>query len=74
MTYGKAVDSFSKGTVYAISISIPSSHDNMTNEPYAVTQFDRGYFYQRMEIKGNSLKYRAVDVNGDARDEFEIRK
>jgi hypothetical protein len=74
MNKGKVVDAFSKGTVYAISISIPSSHDNMTNEPYAVTQFDRGYFYQRMEIKGNSLKYSAVDANGAVRDEFEIRK
>jgi hypothetical protein len=74
MNKGKVVDAFSKGTIYAISISIPSSHDNMTNEPYAVTQFDRGYFYQRIEIKGNSLKYSAVDVKGTVRDEFEIRK
>ncbi len=74
MNNGKVVDSFKKGTVYAISISIPSSHDNMTSEPYAVTQFDRGYFYQRMQINGNSLKYTAVDANGAVRDEFEIRK
>ena len=74
MNNGKVVGSFAKGTVYAISISIPSSHDNMTAEPYAATQFDHGYFYQRMEIKGNSLKYSAVDVNGTVRDEFEINK
>ena len=74
MNNGKVVDSFSKGTVYAISISIPSSHDNMTAEPYAVQQFDRGYFYQRMEIKGNVLTYSAVDANGAVKDEFQIRK
>jgi hypothetical protein len=74
MNNGKAVNTFAEGTVYAISISIPSSHDNMTGEPYAVTQFDKGYFYQRMEIKGNVLTYSAVDASGTVRDEFEIRK
>ena len=74
MNKGKVVDSFDKGTVYAISISIPSRHDSMTEEPYAVKQFDNGYFYQRMEIKGNVLTYSAVDTSGAVRDEFKIRK
>ena len=74
MNNGKVVDSFDKGTVYAISISIPSSHNNMTAEPYAVKQFDHGYFYQRMEIKGSVLTYSAVDASGAVRDKFEIRK
>ena len=55
MYNGKVVDDFSKGTVYAISISIPSRHDRMTAEPYAVRQYSEGYFYQHMEIDGNTL-------------------
>lgn len=71
---GKVVDSFDKGTVYAISISIPSRHDAMVAEPYAVKQYKEGYFYQRMEIDGKVLKYTAVDSEGDVKDEFVIRK
>jgi hypothetical protein len=74
MNGGKVVPSYNKGTVYAISISIPSKHTSMTPEPYAVTQFDEGYFYQRMEFNGNMMKYAAVDSKGDVRDQFEIVK
>lgn len=71
---GKVVDDFAKGTVYAISISIPSKHDKMTAEPYAVKQYGEGYFYQHMEIDGNVLKYTAIDSNGEIKDELTIRK
>ncbi len=74
MFNGKVVDSFNKGTVYAISISIPSKHDNMVEEPYAVKQYDEGYFYQRMEIDGKVLTYTTIDSNGEVKDEFVIRK
>jgi hypothetical protein len=74
MFNGKVVDSFNKGTVYAISISIPSKHDNMVAEPYAAKQYDEGYFYQRMEIDGTVLKYTTVDSHGDVKDEFTISK
>ena len=74
MFNGKVVDSFNKGTVYAISISIPSRHDNMVAEPYAVKQYDQGYFYQRMEIDGNVLKYTTVDSYGKVKDGFTINK
>jgi hypothetical protein len=71
---GKVVDSYKRGTVYAISISIPSSHNNMTEEPYAVKQYAEGYFYQRMEIDGGILKYTTIDSQGKVRDEFVIHK
>jgi acid phosphatase type 7 len=71
---GKVVDDYSEGTVYAISISIPSKHDNMTEEPYAVKQFDEGYFYQRMDIDGKVLRYTTVDSNGEVKDTFTIQK
>jgi len=71
---GKVVDSFKKGTVYAISISIPNRHSSMAAEPYAVKQYDEGYFYQRMAIDGNVMKYTTVDSDGVVKDEFVIRK
>lgn len=74
MNGGKVVDNFSKGTVYAISISIPTHHDNIGEEPYAVQRYPEGFYFTRMDIKGNTLKYTVVDSNGNTKDEFEIRK
>jgi purple acid phosphatase-like protein/calcineurin-like phosphoesterase family protein len=71
---GKVVDSFNKGTVYAISISIPWSHDSIGEEPYAVKRYPNGYYYQRMEIDGKVLKYTSVNIKGEVTDEFVIRK
>jgi len=74
MNDGKVVDNFSKGTVYAISISIPWKHDKITAEPYAVKQYPEGYYYQHMKIDGKILKYTSIDINGEIKDEFTIRK
>jgi hypothetical protein len=74
MKAGQVVKTFGEGTVYAVSISIPGVHDNMTPEPYAATQDAAGYYYQRMEIDGKTLKYKAVSVDGKVRDEFSITK
>lgn len=71
---GKVVDSFNKGTVYAISISIPYKHDTITSEPYAVTQYPVGYYYQHMEIDGKVMKYTSFDYKGEIKDEFVISK
>ncbi len=74
MFNSKVVDSFDKGTVYAISIGIPGNHDTIGEEPYAVKRYAEGYFYQRMEIDGKVLKYTSVDSNGATTDEFVIKK
>lgn len=74
MHAGQVVSDYSKGTVYAISISIPSKHEHLAPEPYAVKQYAEGYFYQRVEIGEHEMKYKAVDVNGVVRDQFVIRK
>jgi hypothetical protein len=74
MKNGKVVDSFNEGTVYAISISIPSKHENIAAEPYAIKQYGEGYFYQHMQIDGGVLKYRAYDQDGNVRDVFTITK
>lgn len=74
MNGGKVVNDYSKGTVYAISISIPSKHDQLGPEPYAVKQYAEGYFYQRVEVGPHELTYKAVDSEGVVRDQFSIRK
>lgn len=74
MKNGRVVDSFHEGTVYAISISIPSKHGNMEAEPYAVKQYAEGYFYQHMQIDGGVLKYTVYDPDGNVRDVFTITK
>lgn len=74
MNAGKVVDDYSKGTVYAISISIPSKHEHLGPEPYAVKQYAEGYFYQRVELGPSELRYKAVDSEGVVRDQFTIRK
>jgi predicted phosphodiesterase len=75
MNAGKVVDDFSKGTVYAISIGIPSNPNPITvPEPYAVVQENKSQYYQTVEIKGGKLKYVSYNVAGEIVDEFEIRK
>ena len=74
MRAGKVVDDFGKGTVYAISISIPSKHEHLGPEPYAVKQYGEGYFYQRVELSDHELRYKAVDSEGVVRDAFSIKK
>ncbi len=74
MKGGQVVDRFEDGTVYAISISIPSRHNEISEEPYAVVQYREDYFYQLMEIDGDALKYSSYDQNGKLRDQFSITK
>jgi hypothetical protein len=74
MFNGKVVDAYKKGTVYAISISIPGKHDSISAEPYAVTQYPAGYYYQHVALKGNVMTYTSFDHSGAVTDEFVIRK
>ncbi|MCD9019700.1 metallophosphoesterase [Parachryseolinea silvisoli] len=74
MAGGKVVDSFDQGTVYTISISIPSEHNDIGTEPYAAARYKDGYFYQRVDIAGDVLSYRTFDDKGTLKDSFTIRK
>jgi len=74
MRNGRPVSSFAEGTVYAISISIPAHHKTIGSEPYAITRYPEGYFYQHMEIDGKLMRYTTYDENGVVRDQFTIDK
>ena len=71
---GEVVRSPKEGTVYAISIGIPSEHENMLDEPYAEVRFGEGPFYQHMDISGHRLTYQVFDKEGKLRDEMVIQK
>lgn len=74
MKAGQVVNSYKDGTVYIISIAIPSHHDNMTDEPYAVVRKSEGQFYQDLHIDGNKLTYHALSSNNHVVDSFTIKK
>jgi len=71
---GKVVDSFEKGTVYAVSIGTHGNHDDIGDEPYAEKRYKKGQFYQHMEIDDNVLSYTAYDKEGSIKDQFTITK
>jgi 3',5'-cyclic AMP phosphodiesterase CpdA len=70
----KTVASPDKGTIYTISISIPSQHKNWSEEDYAAARFQSGPVYQHIRIDNNQLTYRCLDVEGKVKDELTIVK
>lgn len=68
------VEDFSQGTIYVISVGIPANHENMPPEDYAEVRDGKGWLYQHMEINGNKLIYKSLDIEGNVLDEFVIEK
>ncbi len=74
MKAGKVTESCSDGTIYAISIGIPSHTPEMTEEPYAEVINAEGQFYQYINIDGNELSYISVDSEDNIIDTFQLKK
>ena len=74
MNGGKVADSFNKGTVYVVSIGIPSHHEDMTEEPYAAVRYGEGQFYQYLEVEGKKLTFTTFDSENKVVDSFTIKK
>lgn len=74
MNSGVVTDSFKNGTVYVISIAIPSHHETMADEPYAVVRKAEGQYYQYLKIKGNKLVYTTFNSENKVADSFTIKK
>jgi len=74
MKAGKVVKSFKDGTVYAISIGIPTDYDKITDEPYAAVRNLKGTLYQYVKIEDEQLKYIAVNADNELIDSFTIKK
>jgi len=70
----EVVEHLSQGTVYVISVGIPGNQENMPEEEYAGVCDGQGWLYQHMEIDGDRLIYKSLDINGTIKDEFLIEK
>ena len=64
----------SSGTVYIISVGIPGDHENIPPEYYAEVSDEGGWLYQHIEINGNVLIYKSLDITGNIKDTFIIEK
>lgn len=70
----KPVASSAKGTIYTISIGIPSEHEVWPDADYAQVRYKSGPFYQHMTINGKTLIYTAYDKDGHVVDDLKIVK
>lgn len=70
----KPVSSPAKGTIYTISIGIPSDHKFWPDADYAQIRYKNGPFYQHMKIDGKTLVYTVYDQEGKVRDTLKIVK
>jgi len=69
----KSVGSPAEGTIYLISIGIPDN-DQIDKLPFADAQVSGEMLYQALDINGNKLVYKAMNIEGVVRDEMTITK
>jgi len=74
MRSGKPVGSPAEGTVYLISSGVPNRERPSKLPGFAVKFMSGGPWYQKFDIDGNRLVYRAYDMDGKVCDELVIRK
>ncbi len=70
----KPVKSPAEGTIYVISIAIPNTENPTKEEDYIQVRIPKEYFYQKIDINGNELKYNAYNSEGKIMDSFNIKK
>lgn len=69
----KAVSTPSEGTIYLVSIGIPDN-DQQARLPFAASQVSGEMLYQKMTINGNKFDYKAMNIDGEVRDQLVIMK
>lgn len=70
----KPVASPADGTIYVISIAIPDDDGPIPEQYYAEVQLNGEMLYQTVDIKGDSLVYKAMNIDGVVRDQMVIIK
>jgi hypothetical protein len=70
----QVVEDPSQGTIYLISVGIPGNHQDIPDDYYAEAYDEGGWQYQYLEIKGNRLSYRSLDIYGNTKDSLIIKK
>jgi hypothetical protein len=71
---GQLMDSPSDGTVYIISVAVPGRERPRRLPGFVEKYMSGGPWYQKLDIDGNRLVYRAYDADGKVCDEFVIEK
>ena len=71
---GKPVASPNEGTIYLISIAIPSRDWSGEGPDYAEVIFSGPALYQTLHIDGNTLEFRAYSADGEERDRMTLQK
>jgi len=74
MRHEKPVASPADGTIYVISIAIPDNDGPIPEQYYAEVQLNGEMLYQTLDIKGDSLVYKAINIDGVVRDQMVIAK
>ena len=76
MRNGAIADSPAQGTVYAVSLALPGrTSDRKIDLPAFVEHAAAGgLWYQKIDIDGKRLVFRAYDADGKVCDEFVIEK
>jgi len=74
MNNEKPVSSPAEGTIYVISIAIPDNEGVIPEQSYADVQFSGEMLYQTLDINGDTLVYKAMNIDGVVRDEMVITK
>lgn len=70
----QVVNEPSDGTIYVISVGIPSRGGDMPPESYAVARDSKGWLYQYIDINDEVMSYKAIDFEGNTIDAFTIEK
>jgi len=70
----KPVKSPANGTIYLISIAVPNRDQEMPKREWVQKRFGGEMLYQTFDINGDELVYRALNIDGQVRDELKIKK
>jgi hypothetical protein len=68
------VSSAAEGTIYIISIAIPNRKRIVPEREFIATGLSGEMLYQTFDISGNTLTYKAHNIEGIVRDELVIKK
>ena len=72
---GRRVDSPAEGTVYMVTVAVPSRVRTLPKPSYAVVAEHSGLpLYQIFTVNGNRLVTRSCDVDGNIHDELVVEK
>ncbi len=70
----RVVASAAEGTFYIISIAIPNRKHIMPDKEFVATGSSGEMLYQTFDISGNTLTYKAYNIEGTIKDELVIKK